>query len=115
MTDPTFDAHGYPTEETLDRIRTWDVATLADMEAAMDFAGAAWHYDDAWTKERGWIDPDWGSLQVRYRFSTLGWSGNESIVEAIEGNEMLQMIGAWAWRRGGHYEYRFPRSQEADR
>lgn len=105
---PDFDADGYPTEGTLDAIRDWPIDTLADMEAAMDFAGSAWRYD-AWSKERGWTDPDDGNRpRVRYVFSTYGWSGNESIVDAIEGNQMLQMIGAWSWRRGGHYEYRFP-------
>lgn len=110
MTEPTFDGNGYPTEESLDRIRSWAIDTLADFEAAMDFAGAAWSYPEYWCKDRDWIDPEWPSRRpmLRYVFSTGGWSGNESIVEAIEQNRMVQMIGAWSWRRGGHYEYRFP-------
>lgn len=107
MNEPTFDAEDYPTEETLERIATWEIITNADCEAAMDFAGAAWKYD-AWQKERNWSDALWPNPQVRYVFSTCGWSGNESIVAAIEKNMILQMIGAWSWRRGGHYEYRFP-------
>lgn len=113
---PTFDADGYPTDETLKRIREWPCDTLADMEAAMDFAGKAWAYQEAWTKERGWVDPEWPSAppEIRYCFSTFGWSGNESVVGAIKANQMLQAIGAYSWRRGGHYEYRFPMPWEAD-
>ena len=107
--EPTFDADGYPTDATLDRIRTWPIDTMGAAAAAMDFAGLAWSYPDCWSCEERWDDPDWPSHPKRvYRFSTVGWSGNESIVAAIEANQMLQMIGAWSWRRGGHYEYRFP-------
>lgn len=110
MDEPTFDADGYPTDETLGRIRSWPVETAADMAAAMDFAGRAWSYPEYWECDPDFIEPEWptGSHQRRYVFSTGGWSGNESIVSAIEANQMLQMIGAWSWRRGGHYEYRFP-------
>ena len=111
MTEPTFDADGYPTEETLERIRSWPVKVGADFIAVMDFAGRAWSYPDYWDVAEHWSDPDdRGRACRRYEFSTGGWSGNESIVHAIEGNQIVQMVGAWSWRRGGHYEYRFPDS-----
>jgi hypothetical protein len=110
LTEPTFDADGYPTDETLDRITTWPTDSFAAMHAAMDFAGRAWSYPKYWE-----VDPEFAAGEYvgqrplrRYVFSTGGWSGNESIVAAIEANQMLQMLGAWSWRRGGHYEYRFP-------
>ena len=107
--EATFDKDGYPTDETLERIRTWDIKTMRDAAEAMDFAGSAWSYPDRWECIERWEDPDWPSHPKRVcRFSTGGWSGNESIVDAIEGNQMLQMLGAWSWQRGGHYEYRFP-------
>lgn len=90
MTEPTFDAFGYPTEETLERIRTWPTPTFADMHAAMDFAGRAWRSPEYWerTVERvGALRP-----QIVYTFSTGGWSGNESIVSAIEANVMLRRV-----------------------
>ena len=106
--EPTFDRDGYPTEETLSTIREWPIDALADTAAAMDFAGRAWAYPKCWECVEKWTDPDWSSHMMRvYRFSTAGWSGNESIVEAIEANVMLQTLGAWSWQRGGHYEYRF--------
>jgi hypothetical protein len=114
MSEPTFNADGYPTDETLERIRTWDCATAEDFAEVMDFAGRAWSYPKYWECDPAFIAGEYTgqSPQRRYVFSTGGWSGNESIVSAIEGNRMLQAIGAWSWRRGGHYEYRFPRAQE---
>lgn len=111
MNEPTFDRDGYPTEETLERIKTWPYETLQDPIDAMDFAGRAWSYPDYWQKTELWEDPEGYPGQrpeVRYVFSTGGWSGNESIIGAIEENVMLRALGAWSWRRGGHYEYRFP-------
>ena len=108
MSDATFDADGYPTDETLERIRTWDIKTPADMAEVMDFAGRAWSYPKYWECNPAFVEDDWTGPYRQYVFSTGGASGNESIVHAIEQNQMLQIIGAWSWRRGGHYEYRFP-------
>jgi hypothetical protein len=103
------DSDGYPTEETLRRIREWSMKTPADFIAVMDFAGRAWnHHYGSWRIARV-LSQSVGEPKEsdRYTFSTGGWSGNESVVDAIEHNRMLQMIGAYSWRRGGHYEYRF--------
>ena len=114
MNEPTFDRDGYPTEETLERIRTWTSPRLKGMVACMDFAGSAWAYPEAWVKDDMAVDEErpkgWPVITfIRYTFSTGGWSGNESIVAAIEANQMVQLVGAYSWRRGGHYEYRFPK------
>ena len=110
LTEPTFDKDGYPTEETLERIKTWPIDVMNDAHAAMEFVGQAWKWPDwGWEVDPDFRDPDFLDRPVRrYVFSTGGWSGNESLVNAIEANWMLQMLGAWSWRRGGHYEYRFP-------
>lgn len=107
-TDPTFDADGYPTDATLERIRSWPIADPVDFAAVMGFAGAAWSYPEYWEYDPAFIEKGDIHPQRRYVFSTGGWSGNESIVSAIEANRMVQSVGAWSWRRGGHYEYRFP-------
>lgn len=121
LSEPTFDADGYPTDATLDRIQMWPVVTSADMVECMDFAGRAWSYYGTWRKHPNWTaHPErasaalrasgWRPLsQVRYVLITGGWSGNESVVASIEANQIMQMVGAWAWKRGGWYEYRFPK------
>lgn len=111
MSEPEFDRDGYPTDATLEIIKNWPINVTNDMELAMDYVGRAWNYPEYWMKDPAFIDPEWPNHppELRYVFSTGGWSGNESLVHAIEQNQMLQALGAWSWRRGGHYEYRFPR------
>lgn len=103
------DSDGYPTDEALEHIKAWTVNTFQDAADAMDYAGQLWYYPNAWKVDEAFIDPDCpnDAPKRQYVFSTGGWSGNESVVAAIKANETLQMLGAWLWRRGGHYEYRF--------
>lgn len=114
MDEPTFDVNGYPTDETLDAIEHWPINKASDAEALMDFIGRAWSYPDYWRKQDHWRDQSRYGIAsrtvYRYTFSTGGWSGNESLVTALEHNVLAQMLGAYSWRVGGHYEYRFSRS-----
>ena len=115
VTEVGFDRDGIPTDATLERISSWPIKTNADFAVVMDFAGRAWSYPDRWECIESEADPDWPSHPKRvYRFSTGGWSGNESIIAAIEANEIVQIVGAWSWRRGGHYEYRFPLAHDTE-
>lgn len=106
MLEPVFDTDGYPTDATLDTIEEWKCESLSDYHDLMDYIGRGWHWPDMFTKEEIWDDSS--RPVVAYVFSTGGWSGNESLVGALQGNVMAQMIGAYSWKRGGHYEYRFP-------
>jgi hypothetical protein len=104
--DPIRGDDGYPHDIELERIRSWPLSVTADFEAVMDYVGRRWSYPDRWSKERYKTSTD--RVELRYEFSTGGWSGNESLVAAMEENQMLQTMGAYSWQRGGHYEYRFP-------
>ena len=112
--EPTFDADGYPTTETEGVIATWDVTTASDAIACIDYVGRAWKWPEwGWEKQEHWReDPARlnGRPVTRYRVSTGGWSGNESLISALERNLTVQMMGWYSSRRGGHYEYRFPES-----
>jgi hypothetical protein len=84
---PAFDRDGYPAEETLEIIKQWDMnpSTMKDL---MAFIASAWHWDDMAreTSPGLWV------------FATGGWSGNESLLSA------LQQSKAW-WILSGNSLY----------
>jgi hypothetical protein len=108
MTTPTFDADGYPTDETLQALETWPYQDLA---GALDFLAAAWHWPEFATHdisahEAAVLHAEPGERYLR--LATGGWSGNESLIAAIDAN---RMIHALAWRlstRGGLHIYEYP-------
>ena len=90
------DAEGYPTEAELERIRTWDVRK-EPLEDYLDYVRSCW-----WR-------PGWGWQQTEYslRLSTGGWSGNESIIDAMRHNSRFWSLTWETSRRGGHYHFVF--------
>lgn len=90
------DNDGYPEEEELEQIRNWP---HTDFKGLMEFVKTRWAYA-SW----GWSEPEPGVFKI----STAGWSGNESIIEALKGNTMFWMTSWESSRRGGHYEFRIP-------
>ena len=98
-----FDQDGYPTEEFLDWIRNYD--HTGDYHALMEEVQAAWHWGkNQYTQYTEDYVND-SKLEV-YCFSTGGWSGNESIIQALSDNTMFWMINWWQSRRGGHYIFK---------
>lgn len=104
--DPIRGDNGYPHEEETERIRLWKIVDNDDFHAVMSYVAARWKYPDYWEVHDRLNTI--GQPEKEYVFSTGGWSGNESLVLAIEQNAILQMVGAQSWVRGGHYVYRFP-------
>lgn len=100
MDSPTFDAQGYPTDETLKAIETWDANAPHDL---LHFVKAAWEYGESYFRMK--VRPK----GIWFRLSTGGWSGNESLIDALENNVFF-----WAryWqesKRGGHYLFIVPK------
>lgn len=104
--DPELTDGDYPTDETLERIRT------AAPREALELAQRAWHWDGWATRELradelllvrdGHADepmPDY------YRFATGGWSGNESIINALDGNFLVVGMCWLLSARGGLHIY----------
>ena len=88
------DSAGYPTARELRRIATWP---WTDFKGWMDYIHDRWAY------------ADWGwhvSTRGVYRISTAGWSGNESIVEAMMRNFGLWSTHWYSSRCGGHYQFK---------
>ena len=90
-----FDDDGYPTDEFLNSI-------------------SGWHWEDGFNDllahaMHGHIYPTYRSEEVDekgnhiWRISTGGWSGNESIINALKDNPMFWAMCWVQSRRGGHY------------
>lgn len=91
------DDDGYPTDAFLDYLRTYPINGRAACKALLSAVRPAWQYADCgyWT-ENG---DDYG-------ISTGGWSGNESIIAALEQNFLFWSLCWWSSRRGGHYAFK---------
>lgn len=112
------DRYEYPTEEQLETIRTWDWGDFKNFDARV---ARLWDYikDLWWNVDWGWtittVTPEDESILTsqigwtRRLVSTGGWSGNESIIDALMDNGMFWQLCWVSSRRGGHYEFRDPK------
>ena len=90
------DEDGYPTDETCESISThkYDGST-----SFLEDVLSLWYYPKYWEVI---IDINGDS---HYSVSTGGWSGNESLIHALQSNQIFWLI---CWRqstRGGHYHF----------
>ena len=101
----SWDDDGYPTDESLEAIGKWD----GDEREFFAALKPLWKYSDmphqdAWC---GWHEENGAGIMDepvrRYNLSTGGWSGNESLVGAMERNIELWATTWVQTRRGGHY------------
>ena len=88
----------YPSESQLKRISDWDILEKPVREL-LDYIESIW-----WT-------PDWGfclkgKRVLRLELHTGGWSGNESIIDALQKNWEFWMMYWMKTYRGGHYYFR---------
>jgi hypothetical protein len=93
--DP-LDEDGYPTDETLERVRVWPYTDLVGLFTFLH--SIWWHAGWCWHRQRGrklWI-------------STGGWSGNEDLFDALNANWIVSSQCYHSHRRGGHYIFEFP-------
>lgn len=108
MTAPTFDADGYPTDETIEAIEKWP---YQDAAGCLDFARAAWHWpdwanEDITAHEAGVLRANPGERYAR--FATGGWSGNEEIIAALKANGMVRSLTWQLSARGGLHIFQYP-------
>jgi hypothetical protein len=95
------DDDGYPTDDALTIISKWH---WDDIKGWFDFIHGLW-YLSSWGWREGLKPDDWnkGEEVYTYEISTAGWSGNESLIYAMQENTMLWCITWVQSRRGGHY------------
>ena len=93
------DEEGYPTDAALERIEAWEVTSRADFDNLMDFIRDLW-----WMSQWGFIvGPD----RRFYTLITGGWSGNESIIQALDDNRMFTVFYWVLSERGGKFVYAY--------
>lgn len=100
--EPTFDRDGYPTEETLKLIENWKCVGKESKIQLLEYVKKCWRYPDYFKVEEGTIDC-YHTNVLRYEISTAGWSGNESLISALERNLLFWSLCWVQSRRGGHY------------
>jgi len=95
------DHEGYPTDEYLKYIATWN-PEVSTIEEFLKLLESAW-----------WM-ADWGFVRNgnELELHTGGWSGNESIIESIKRNLRLTHFSMTyeMWKTGGHYYFKIRKS-----
>ncbi len=95
------DEDGYPTEDALDLIEKWH---FSDAKGWFKFIHSIWHFASwGWGEREEPHEYKENEKVYRYHISTGGWSGNESIIHAMQKNEMMWHLNWVQSRRGGHY------------
>lgn len=93
---PTFDKDGYPTDETLSIIETWN---FRDFDGLVDYVTEAWSdYGTAYIHEAE-------GKYIELQLTTGGWSGNESIIMAMERNLAWWGLHWFQSTRGGKHNF----------
>lgn len=107
---PMLDSDGYPTDECLQIIKNWH---WSDPKGWFNFIKEHW-----WAPDFGWREVDEPheyreNREVhRYYLSTGGWSGNETLMRAMEQNRTIWSVHWVQSRRGGHYIFEIENRSE---
>jgi hypothetical protein len=104
------DEDGYPTDAALEIIELWH---CDDISGWFEFVKSIWHLSSWGWRERE-VPHSWKKDQQvkEYCISTAGWSGNESIIAAMQKNHMMWRLTWVQSRRGGHYIFEKPTIEE---
>lgn len=102
------DIDGYPTEQELQVVRTWN---YKDPASLITYLQSIWWHDGPTYK---WGKDVLGHKVVRIEMHTWGWSGNEDIISQLQNGSKDHVPMFWiCWwvqsKRGGHYTFEVPK------
>ena len=102
------DDDGYPDDAELDKIAKWDCIATGDFRPLMEYVQGLWQWGDRMFIKTGEHKggPYHGGIVVTsdvYEVSTGGWSGNESLIAAMQENFCFWAMCWVQSRRGGHF------------
>lgn len=101
--------HDYPSDDDLIRLREWPAEDLA---GALDFAASLWDAcmgsvrTELTADEAGVVKANKGEKFLR--LATGGWSENEAVYSAMQGNLMLRVMCWQLSARGGLSIWEYP-------
>jgi hypothetical protein len=95
------DEYGYPTKGELYNIRNWNVVTRESLFNLLRYLEERWRYADL-----GYFKLT-GTNVLKLELHTGGWSGNESIIDALQNNQLFWFMGWEKSTRGGHFWFKF--------
>lgn len=87
----------YPSEASLKLIREW---SHEDFTGLMEFVRDIWNWPEFCFTSDDELDHD------HFELHTGGWSGNEEIVSALQGNVIFWTMCWETSRKGGHYTFK---------
>lgn len=90
------DRVGYPTVDELKEIREWDIIAKGPM-GLVEYVRERWKYGEIVVA---------GKRVISLTLHTMGWSGNEEIIGALQDNTFFWMFYWQASKRGGHYWFK---------
>ena len=93
------DGNGYPTDEFLDFIRSYNYDTMPILDF-VEILCSAWKFSSFKLKRKY-------DGKRKLELHTAGWSGNEDIICAVQGNVFLTnaQMRLIKWETGGHYYF----------
>ena len=89
----------YPRENELETIQKWDLLEKPVTEL-LEYVRQLWEYDDRFILTGKRLT---GKRVLRLYLSTGGWSGNESIIGALQQNILFWSLCWVKSQSGGHY------------
>jgi len=89
------DGHRYPSKEELDKIRKWKDVFGEGAKKLIDYIEDLWWYSDEGVERKG----------KTLKLHTLGWSGNEDIIDALR-QSYFWLLYWEKTERGGHYTFK---------
>ena len=101
------DQDGYPTEEELEKVKTWYRDTPDNAWGLVEYLRSIWWLPDRHVVVYRGRDSLFGKQVWKLTLHTGGWSGNEDIIFALK----TSLFWFFHWqmsRRGGHYWFHLP-------
>jgi hypothetical protein len=98
------DEYGYPENHELKKIAKWNIPK-GDIKEFLDYLQSKWHWPDWGFKKRNGRTQFFKKPCIKLELHTGGWSGNESLIGALEKNWMFWSLFWVSSKRGGHYSF----------